>query len=276
MPLTHHFAQLQEIHETPQLSSQIMINTNCLSLSQSYAFILLVVFTLSSGCGKKTSAYSETNQTTQSPSATPSQTHTRPATEVTQAVVSLNALLPLDAVIYDGAAGVSIKSINWYGPDNFKLIVEWNEETNQAGSKPFVIEEKDKIFRLNFFPMIANGREPREGRWNFDFGTNGEGAAAITLGNGSKLQVMYQDSRLSIGSNTDISHYGLRCPASDLTKVKEYLASYLDSTKHSEQTANAWLGYTPPPDTIPCLLRVDLFDGKLSFTPLLKYKIEAP
>lgn len=215
-------------------------------------------------------------------------THVRPATQVSEADVYLDhAFLPLEV---EDICCPKIERIRYVGSftgtltpviDGKDNVVKYHNAVEfvnlvKPGNEPFIGEQNGKTIKLKSFPMIVDGFVARKGRWNFVSKKNSQNQYVVTLGNGCKLQIVYQDSRLSIGTETNLSHYGLRSTSCDLAKAREYLAEYTSGSKDAQRSTAAWIGYTPPVDVIPCLLDVDERNLKLKFVPLLEFNVERP
>ena len=217
-------------------------------------------------------------------------THVRPTIQVSEADVYPDHFLPLEVV---DICCPRIERISYIGSTKGSTLTGIADGMNikyknalkfvtlvKPDDEPFIGEQNGKTIKLNSFPMIVEGQSigfvALKGRWNFFFEKNSQHKFAITLGNGCKLQIVYQDSRLSIGTETNLSHYGLRSTSCDLAKAREYLAAYTSGSKDAQRSTSAWIGYTPPVDVIPCLLDVDMDNRKLKFVPLLEFNVERP
>jgi hypothetical protein len=199
--------------------------------------------------------------------------HLRPITKVTE--TDVNPILPLKQIgleLTPNTNRVDLWEITYACGDGIAL-----QTLVKPGTESLVAEQNHCSVSLPCFPMVMDGFIPRKGRWNFKFDANSKDndRFAVTLGNGSKLQIIYQDSRLSVGTNANVSHYGLRCTPGEYVKVIDYLSTYQNGSAGNQHSSPAWIGYTPSTDIIPCLINVYRSNqGELDFIPLLNYKVE--
>lgn len=171
-----------------------------------------------------------------------------------------------DKTIHFEATGIKA-----FGLREIRGVVEQN---NVITARPFKIQEGAKDVTLKVVPLFggqdAEGNwHPVKGQWFFKYQGKNTYEAQVVLGSGTQLDIAYQDTRMSIGKETDVLHYGLSVAHTEAPKAVDYLRG-LSSTGKGSITTRPTLGYRPPNDILIARFWVSK-KGEIFFVPILEY-----
>ena len=114
---------------------------------------------------------------------------------------------------------------------------------------------------------------PALGKWDFKFGETNNYKSAIHVKMGGDLDIAYQSTKMKIGEQDNVLHYGLSGNPHAVILSKRRLKKAFASQESPAKTKPI-LSYQPGDDVI--LVQMELTSEGLIFNPILDYQVAQP
>ena len=111
------------------------------------------------------------------------------------------------------------------------------------------------------------------GKWDFKFGETNNYKSAIHVKMGGDLDIAYQSTKMKIGEQDNVLHYGLSGNPHAVILSKKRFKTAFASTESPAQIKPI-LSYQPPNDVI--LVQMEVTSEGLMFKPILDYQVVQP
>jgi len=211
--------------------------------------------------------------------------------------IDLKQFLPLNNTSMQYLNGTKVLALHLYSLEGGLTFKEGSDKRLVAKTKLAILQlsRPDKPSFLSLmngrqievfkYPIVLSDetKDPylpiaRNGRWNFRHGTVNIYEKKVVLGNGMKLDISYQDSRMSTRgvttkklANKTVVHYGLYVSKEQKEDVKRFFKDYMGPK--SVSNTEAVIAYHPDDDIVIVRFGIDA-EGNFYFVPVMDFIVD--